>query len=178
MLDGSKPLRRVVPVRVGSSSTTLCAELKFERVPDFCFVCGCIGHLASECLDPKAEDMIESDNFHYSSHLRAPNFSGGGDWKAGKGIRGVKKAFVGGESSGGASASERWRGHQRSVVVREFRKEAEDQDLSPQNLCGNPDRSQRLHSWEKHSNRCLIKLNMEVVKVNSVYIPAIVWDQH
>ena len=89
LVDVSKPIRRVVPVRLGSSGVVHWAELKFERIPDFCFVCGRIGHIVSECQDPAAEAMIEAKKFQYGDWLIASRSSNPG----GGGLAGVQKDF-------------------------------------------------------------------------------------
>ncbi|GMN24411.1 hypothetical protein TIFTF001_050320 [Ficus carica] len=80
MMDISKPVRRVIPVRLGSNGAVHWAELKYERIPDFCYVCGCIGHIAMECHVPTAEMTIAAKSFQYGDWLIAPRFSslGGG----------------------------------------------------------------------------------------------------
>ncbi|GMN69280.1 hypothetical protein TIFTF001_038330 [Ficus carica] len=71
-VDDSKPTRRVVPVRVGTKGTIHWAELKFDRIPDFC---GRIGLIATECLEPVAKEMIESGNFQHGDCLKEATFS-------------------------------------------------------------------------------------------------------
>ncbi|GMN56956.1 hypothetical protein TIFTF001_026061 [Ficus carica] len=74
LIDVSKPIRKVVPVLVSTNGTTHRAELKFERIPDFCYVCGRIGHITTKCLEPVANEMIELGNFQYGDWLKAASF--------------------------------------------------------------------------------------------------------
>ena len=87
LVDVSKPIRRVVPVRLGSSGAVHWAELKFERIPDFCYVCGHMDHIATECQDSAAEAMIEANKYQYGDWLIASRFSTTG----GGGVAGFQK---------------------------------------------------------------------------------------
>ncbi|CAB4298755.1 unnamed protein product [Prunus armeniaca] len=47
-LDVTKPLRRVMKLQFDHSLEAVI-EFKYERLPDFCYVCGRIGHVVKEC---------------------------------------------------------------------------------------------------------------------------------
>lgn len=47
--DITKPLRRVAKVRLGDHGPILWADLRYEKLPDFCFGCGRLGHSVKEC---------------------------------------------------------------------------------------------------------------------------------
>ncbi|KAM0928755.1 hypothetical protein ACQ4PT_001971 [Festuca glaucescens] len=44
-----KPLRRGTMVEVDESGRTIWCPLEYEYLPDFCYICGIIGHLNKEC---------------------------------------------------------------------------------------------------------------------------------
>ena len=47
-LDLRKPLVRVVPITLKERMKYL---VQYEKLPSFCFFCGCLGHEVSECGD-------------------------------------------------------------------------------------------------------------------------------
>ncbi|CAB4268866.1 unnamed protein product [Prunus armeniaca] len=47
-LDVTKPLRRVMKLQFDHSLKAVI-EFKYERLPDFCYACGRIGHVVKEC---------------------------------------------------------------------------------------------------------------------------------
>uniref|UniRef100_A0A803MRC1 CCHC-type domain-containing protein n=1 Tax=Chenopodium quinoa TaxID=63459 RepID=A0A803MRC1_CHEQI len=52
LLDVSKPLRRYLKIRTKDGSVVVI-NLKYERLPFFCFSCGVLGHSEKDCLlDP------------------------------------------------------------------------------------------------------------------------------
>lgn len=50
-MDISKPLRRGAQVRLGDIGGVVWVGAKYERLPDFCFGCGKIGHVLRDCLE-------------------------------------------------------------------------------------------------------------------------------
>ncbi|KMS96471.1 hypothetical protein BVRB_9g224640 [Beta vulgaris subsp. vulgaris] len=55
LLDVTKPLKRVQRIAVKSGGSVL-VELKYERLPTFCYMCGVIGHIERDCLSTVFED--------------------------------------------------------------------------------------------------------------------------
>lgn len=55
MLDITKPLRQGVWIRQEKSEEDLCIILLHERLPQFCYVCGCLGHGLKDCSDSRGE---------------------------------------------------------------------------------------------------------------------------
>lgn len=53
----------------------VCILLRYERLPQFCFQCGCLGHIFRDCGSPN-EELKE---FPFGPWLRAP--TGGEDGK-------------------------------------------------------------------------------------------------
>lgn len=72
MLDISKPLRQGIWVKQENLSEEICIILLYERLPQFCYLCGCLGHVLRDCVnstdDPKA--------CPFGSWLRAPSVGG------------------------------------------------------------------------------------------------------
>ncbi|TXG64273.1 hypothetical protein EZV62_011267 [Acer yangbiense] len=56
-LDISKPLKRWLRLKLGKSKEVTLVGLKYERLHDFCFVCGRIGHGIKECTDEEARKV-------------------------------------------------------------------------------------------------------------------------
>lgn len=48
MLDITKPLKRFQMIRLKGNSTAK-VTLKYERLPHFCFLCGCMSHVEKDC---------------------------------------------------------------------------------------------------------------------------------
>ncbi|KAH1107836.1 hypothetical protein J1N35_011604 [Gossypium stocksii] len=81
-IDVSKPLRRIVKV-VSLEGTETIGLIRYERLPDFCYRCGIIGHTMKKCQNKReGEEVIES-NFQYGSWMRAINITSNQD----KGLR-------------------------------------------------------------------------------------------
>ncbi|KAL0458851.1 UNVERIFIED_CONTAM: hypothetical protein Slati_0512300 [Sesamum latifolium] len=76
-IDVTKPLKRVFKLR-----TTLGDELllsfTYEKLPNFCYLCGCLGHLSRFCELRFADDFIDSgEATPFSLWLRATNLATG-----------------------------------------------------------------------------------------------------
>ncbi|KAI5337744.1 hypothetical protein L3X38_017015 [Prunus dulcis] len=49
-LDVMKPFRRCMPVRISDRKVdTIWADIWFEKLPNFCYLCGTFEHLEQEC---------------------------------------------------------------------------------------------------------------------------------
>ena len=48
LLDVSKPLRRILKIR-NTKGSVVVVELKYERLPIFCYACGHVGHIERDC---------------------------------------------------------------------------------------------------------------------------------
>ncbi|TXG70055.1 hypothetical protein EZV62_004990 [Acer yangbiense] len=54
-IDISKLLKRWLRLKLGKEDDIVVIRLKYERLSDFCFACGQIGHMVKECLDEEAK---------------------------------------------------------------------------------------------------------------------------
>ncbi|KAK6132622.1 hypothetical protein DH2020_033629 [Rehmannia glutinosa] len=72
-IDISKPLRRVFQIDFMNHKVTVL--LKYERLPDFCFFCGRIGHLVRDCNLHVLNSPHQKSHFEYGNWLRAPTTS-------------------------------------------------------------------------------------------------------
>ncbi|KAG8365610.1 hypothetical protein BUALT_Bualt18G0123700 [Buddleja alternifolia] len=71
-LDVSKPLRRVSFFRAGSNNFNI--SYTYERLPNFCYICGIMGHIFQFCEAPNKDDFKKSDKeFPFGPSLRAPS---------------------------------------------------------------------------------------------------------
>nr|KJB65286.1 hypothetical protein B456_010G088000 [Gossypium raimondii] len=65
------PLRRVVKL-VDKDGTETIGVLKYERLPDFCYECGKIGHIVKTCTINNESEVMSGLNPQFGSWLRAP----------------------------------------------------------------------------------------------------------
>lgn len=70
-IDISKPLRRGARVRTGNSGEVIWVDARYERLPDFCFDCGRVGHTSRECLETSILVKGDSGPSQYGPWLRA-----------------------------------------------------------------------------------------------------------
>jgi hypothetical protein len=64
-LDVNKPLVRVVPITLKERMKYL---VQYEKLPSFCFFCGCMGHEATECGD----GVHTKASCHWGDWMRVP----------------------------------------------------------------------------------------------------------
>ncbi|KAL5747522.1 hypothetical protein ACOSP7_024526 [Xanthoceras sorbifolium] len=70
--DITKPVRRRLRMRLKEFNMTVVALIRYERLPDFCFACGEIGHSLHDCYDEEAKKRaLEGKSTDYGSWLRA-----------------------------------------------------------------------------------------------------------
>ncbi|XP_075483839.1 uncharacterized protein At4g02000-like [Primulina tabacum] len=72
MLDITKPLKQGIWVQTEEKSEAVCIVLLYERLPNFCFSCGIIGHAQRNC-DSKSN---EGQSDKYGNWLRAQSSAG------------------------------------------------------------------------------------------------------
>lgn len=68
-IDVSKPLCRVL--HADFKGQTITISLKYERLPDFCFFCGIIGHTLKDCDNRVLSNSHMNDLLEYGNWLRA-----------------------------------------------------------------------------------------------------------
>lgn len=68
----SLPLQKCVRVKSENDTSDIFIILVYERLPDFCFACGRVGHLLRECDD----ESCDRSNPSFGSWMRAPIFQG------------------------------------------------------------------------------------------------------
>ncbi|TXG60181.1 hypothetical protein EZV62_014754 [Acer yangbiense] len=72
-IDISKPLKRWLRLKLEKSEGITMVTLKYERLPEFCFACGRIGHGIMECLDTEARKAaIEGNPTKFGAWMKAP----------------------------------------------------------------------------------------------------------
>lgn len=77
-IDISKPLRRGIKFCVENNPKELWVEIKYERLPDFCFFCGLIGHTHKDCdfiiQGTTQGNQIKKEYGLWMKYIRQPNF--------------------------------------------------------------------------------------------------------
>ncbi|KAL6660850.1 hypothetical protein ACP70R_000234 [Stipagrostis hirtigluma subsp. patula] len=67
-VDLSKPLLRYISIFSEKRKTTNVYDVKYEKLPNYCYSCGLIGHSSSECPNPAERD--EKGFLLYGKDLR------------------------------------------------------------------------------------------------------------
>lgn len=61
LIDITKPLRRGIWIKLGESQEKFWIHIRYERLPDFCYGCGKIGHTVKECKEQSGDSNAEVD---------------------------------------------------------------------------------------------------------------------
>ncbi|KAL5839078.1 hypothetical protein ACOSQ4_011686 [Xanthoceras sorbifolium] len=70
LIDVTKPLKRGLRFEVGDGE--MCSALLcYERLPNFCFFCGCMGHLLRECQSNN-KGLLDHSSLKFGAWMRAP----------------------------------------------------------------------------------------------------------
>ncbi|KAL5774833.1 hypothetical protein ACOSP7_012390 [Xanthoceras sorbifolium] len=72
LIDVLKPLKRGLRFMFGDNGEECSVLLRYERLPNFCYFCGKMGHLLRECRDNEKE-VVEGAALKYGVWLRAPS---------------------------------------------------------------------------------------------------------
>ncbi|TXG58157.1 hypothetical protein EZV62_015986 [Acer yangbiense] len=71
-IDISKPLKRWLRLKLDKSNDIVMVSLKYERLPEFCYVCRIIGHASKECSDEEAKiEALKGVSTKFGSWMRA-----------------------------------------------------------------------------------------------------------
>ena len=57
-LDITKPIRRWVKFQDLKTKEMLRYDVKYERMPTFCYFCGSVGHADKNCMLPEEEKIV------------------------------------------------------------------------------------------------------------------------
>ncbi|OMP11272.1 Zinc knuckle CX2CX4HX4C [Corchorus olitorius] len=66
-MDVTKPLRRVIPIK--GVEGIIKGRIAYERLSNFCKVCGLLNHNVMDCEDPTVEKAIAEGVFQYEPWL-------------------------------------------------------------------------------------------------------------
>ncbi|KAL5538246.1 hypothetical protein UlMin_044727 [Ulmus minor] len=71
IIDVSKPLKRILKVRLGSDKELVTILLRYENLPELCFHCGVLGHPLKEC---PSRDSSQGDSIKlkYGAWIKTP----------------------------------------------------------------------------------------------------------
>lgn len=65
-VDISKPLLRGFTLKANGIEGRCWVSMRYEKLPDYCFMCGRIGHVAKECVESERREILDeiSPYFH------------------------------------------------------------------------------------------------------------------
>ncbi|KAK6144215.1 hypothetical protein DH2020_021035 [Rehmannia glutinosa] len=72
-IDIHKPICRIIQLDKKFKNSTV--YLKYERLPDFCFHCGIIGHVLKDCDDYVTKHGTDESQLQFGNWLRAANIT-------------------------------------------------------------------------------------------------------
>ncbi|KAL5559955.1 hypothetical protein UlMin_036166 [Ulmus minor] len=74
IIDISKPLKRILKVRLGTDKELVTILLRYEYLPELCFYCGLFGHPLKEC---PVRGSLQGDNLKlkYGAWIKTPILS-------------------------------------------------------------------------------------------------------
>ncbi|KAL0367757.1 UNVERIFIED_CONTAM: hypothetical protein Sradi_3665800 [Sesamum radiatum] len=104
-LDISKPLKRFLRLRTEKGEGSV-VSFTYERLPNFCYLCGLLGHIDRNCERRYEDGFVEpGGDFQYGEWLCAPVYKcmlrqKGGISDSGVGFRGRSEAVSGGSDGG------------------------------------------------------------------------------
>ncbi|TXG69315.1 hypothetical protein EZV62_004250 [Acer yangbiense] len=71
-IDITRPLKRWLRLSLDNSGNIVVVGLKYERLPEFCYACGRLGHGVNECSDLEAKkEAMEGSTPRFGSWMRA-----------------------------------------------------------------------------------------------------------
>ncbi|KAK2650316.1 hypothetical protein Ddye_017805 [Dipteronia dyeriana] len=71
-IDVTRPLKRAIKLRLDEFNSTVTIPIKYERLPEFCYGCGVLGHSFHDCMDKTSRrEAMEGSMTKYGDWLRA-----------------------------------------------------------------------------------------------------------
>lgn len=73
-IDITKPLRRGFMLKADGINKDCWFTIRYERLCEFCFGCGTIGHVVKDCLSGGRMSNLERDNLEFGAWLKFQGF--------------------------------------------------------------------------------------------------------
>ncbi|KAK0599138.1 hypothetical protein LWI29_002696 [Acer saccharum] len=71
-IEITKPLKRFIKLAVDETEKVVIVPLVYERLPEFCYACGKLGHVLRECPDDEARiEALEGVSTKFGAWMRA-----------------------------------------------------------------------------------------------------------
>lgn len=75
-MDITKPLRRGFMINLKDSRELCWVTIRYERIPDFCFNCGVIGHVVKDCLSKRNEENDNKEEYEFGMWMKFQGYTG------------------------------------------------------------------------------------------------------
>ncbi|XP_062197318.1 uncharacterized protein LOC133900214 [Phragmites australis] len=157
VIDIRKPLMRGIMIKVGSKEREKWCSFAYEFLPDFCYICGCIGHIDKHCevrLE-KGEAQQFSRNLRY-----IPEKKKGEGFEERRLVSGRSRGLWHGGSSGSKGSQDarggRWASLGSASDALTWKKKEGDGEEKGEEVTSPPKAPSNVKDWDSGAKKTLL----------------------